>query len=328
MAERPTAVFMGTPEFAATVLRRLLEPDSPVRVTAAVTQPDKPAGRKQELLPPPVKLLAQQRGIPVLQPPKSRGWRPATLQALRQLGADVGIVAAYGRILPQEVLDIPALGYLNVHASLLPHWRGAWPVGAAILAGNPVTGASIMKLDAGMDTGPVLAKREEPVRPDDTTGSLEPRLAALGADLLVEVLPGYVAGTVPLQAQDDRLATYCHMVRKRDGRLVWSQPAVALERCVRAMQPWPVAFTTWAGKQLRVLKARVVDVAPGQPGGPASDAAPGTVLSLGKGAAVQTGDGLLALEQVQLEGRSVTPIAAFKNGYRDFVGSRLGEPDE
>lgn len=320
MRDRPRAVFFGTPAFAATVLRRLLAPDSPVEVVAAVTQPDKPTGRSQVLTAPPVKRLALEHGLRVLQPPSLR--RPAAASALARLRPELGIVAAYGKILPPEVLDLAPLGYLNVHASLLPRWRGAWPVGAAILAGDTETGVSIMKLDPGMDTGPVLAERREPIRPDDTTGSLEARLASLGAALLCEVLPGYLAGTIVPQAQDDRAATYSHPVRKADGLLDWTKPAADLERQVRAMQPWPGAFTTWDGKQLRVLRSHVAGE--GEAAIP-PEAPPGLVVPAGRRAAVVSGRGTaLVLDEVQLEGRAPVPIASFLNGYRTFIGSRLG----
>jgi methionyl-tRNA formyltransferase len=304
------------------VLRRLLTPDSPVEVVAAVTQPDKPAGRQQRLTPPPVKALALEHDVPVLQPVSLR--RPAAVEALRRTQPDVGVVAAYGKLLPPDVLTLVPRGFLNVHASILPRWRGAWPVGAAILAGDHESGASIMLLDEGMDTGPVLATRREPIRLDDTTGSLEARLAALGAVLLVETLPAYLAGEITPQPQDDRAATYCHVVRKEAGVLDWSQPAGVLERQVRAMQPWPVASTTWNGKRLNVLRAHVLPsgAAQGAPGGDVGTVVP--VEPAGKGAAVITGDGLLALDEVQLEGRSPVPITAFLNGYRGFVGSKIG----
>jgi methionyl-tRNA formyltransferase len=313
---RPRALYFGTPEFAATILARLLGPDSPVEVVGAVTQPDKPVGRKQVLTPPPVKALALDHGIPVVQPLTLR--RPAVVAALQRFRPEIGIVAAYGKILPADVLGLPQLGHLNVHASLLPRWRGAWPIGAAILAGDAETGVTIMQLDEGMDTGPTLAARAEPIRPDDTTATLEQRLAALGADLLAEVLPRYIAGALELQPQDDAAATYCHPVRKADGLIDWTEPAVQIERRVRAMQPWPVAHTSWNGKQLLVLRARV-----GVADEADTPAAAGTVVPSGKGAAVTTGEGLLVLEEVQLEGRSPTPIRAFVNGYRAFVGSRL-----
>jgi methionyl-tRNA formyltransferase len=285
-----------------------------VHVVGAVTQPDRPVGRKQVLTPPPVKELAQAHGIPVLQP-VALG-RPAALAAFQRFKPDVGIVAAYGRILPASVLAVPPLGHLNVHASLLPRWRGAWPIGAAILEGDAETGVAIMKLDEGMDTGPVLSLRSEPIRADDTTESLEKRLATLGAALLVETLPGYLGGAVSPQPQNESAATYCRPVRKADGIIDWTKPAVQIERLVRAMHPWPGAFTTWDGKQLRVARAHVSPSAEAQ--------APGTVVAQGKGAAVTTGDGLLVLDEVQIEGKGQMPIKAFLNGYRSFAGSTLG----
>ena len=314
---------MGTPEFAATVLRHLLRDDSPVRIVAAVTQPDKPVGRAQRLTPPPVKTLALAHSIPVLQPVSLK--RPAAIEALRRVQPDVGIVAAFGKILRPEVLAIPSHGYLNVHTSLLPRWRGAWPVGAAILAGDAETGTTIMVLDEGMDTGPILEARRESIRPDDTTATLEARLANLGADLLLDNLPRYLVGALTPQPQDDRAATYCHMVRKEDGMLDWSRPAVELERRVRAMQPWPVASTTWNGKRLSVLRAHVVGgEMPADASGDRAGTTTGTVVPLGKGAGVITGTGILALDEVQLEGRGAAPVRAFLNGYRSFIGSRLG----
>ena len=316
---------MGTPELAATVLRRLLAPDSPVAVAGVVTQPDRPVGRSGQPAPSPVKRLALEHDLPVLQPPSLR--RPAAVAALARLRPDLGIVAAFGSILRPDVLALAPRGYLNVHASLLPRWRGAWPVGAAILAGDAETGVTIMRLNEGMDTGPTLARRTEPITPRDTTATLQARLADLGAGLLAETIPGYLDGSLVPRPQDDRAATYCHPVRKEDGRLDWARPAAALERQVRAMQPWPVAFTTWEGKALRVLAARALEALPGDPQPAPPDGpppgGPGSVVRAGKGVAVATGAGWLALDELQLEGRGATAGAAFVNGYRGFPGSRL-----
>jgi len=286
-----------------------------VTVVGVVTQPDKPVGRKQALTPSPVKALALEHGIPVIQPVALK--RPAAIAALARFTPDVGIVAAYGRILPPDVLAIPRHGHLNVHASLLPRWRGAWPIGAAILAGDAETGVSIMLLDEGMDTGAVLSKRAVSIQPDDTTESLERTLAGLGAGLLVDTLPGHLSASIPPLAQDEPLATYCRPVRKADGVIDWTQPAEQIERQVRAMHPWPGAFTTWQGKQLRLLKARAVGEDKNE------GTKPSHVLAYDKGAAVTTGAGLLVIDELQLEGKSPVPARTFVNGYRDFAGSRL-----
>ena len=284
-------------------------------VVGVVTQPDKPVGRKQALTPSPVKALATARGVPVIQPMALK--RPAAIAALARFTPDVGIVAAYGRILPPDVLAIPRHGHLNVHASLLPRWRGAWPIGAAILAGDAETGVSIMLLDEGMDTGAVLATRSVIIQPDDTTESLEHTLAGLGASLLAETLPTHLSSSLPPVPQDESLATYCRPVRKADGVIDWTQTAEHIERQIRAMHPWPGAFTTWQGKQLRLLKARVL----ADP--EAEGTEPGSVIHFQKGAAVTTGAGQLVIGELQLEGKSVVPARAFVNGYRDFVGSLL-----
>jgi methionyl-tRNA formyltransferase len=276
------------------------------------------------LAPPPVKALAQQQGVPVLQPLTLR--RPAATAALARFTPEVGIVAAYGKILPPDVLALPGRGHLNVHASLLPRWRGAWPVGAAILAGDTETGVTIMQLDEGMDTGGVLAERHEPIQAGDTTETLERRLAALGAALLVETLPGYLAGTLVPRPQDDAEATYCRPIHKAEGQVDWAQPAAHLERQVRAMQPWPGAYTTWNGRLLHIVRAHLAPAAAsaGGPATPVTPLPPGTVVPAGKGAAVVTGDGWLVLDEVQLEGRAAVPVRSFVNGYRAFAGSRLG----
>lgn len=265
------------------------------------------------LSPPPVKVLALAHGVQVLQPESLR--RRSVVDELARFGADVGVVAAYGKILRPAVLGVPRLGHLNVHASLLPRWRGAWPIGAAILAGDAETGVTIMQLDEGLDTGPMLAWRRERIRPDDTTGSLEPRLARLGAELLVETLPGYLRGELHARPQEESGATHCHAVEKADGRVDWSLPAEKIERLVRAMTPWPSAWSTWQGKQLRVLRAHTDGPGSGEPG---------TVVAMGKGAGVVTGDGLLVLDEVQLEGKSPAAVASFVNGYREILGSKLG----
>ena len=304
---------MGTPEFAVPVLEALADAH---RVVGVVTQPDRPAGRGRRLAPSPVKQVALEHGLMLSQPHSLR-----TPEAVAQLSAwrpEVIVVAAFGQILPQDVLDIPPHGCLNVHGSLLPRWRGAAPVTAAILAGDEVTGVTIMQMDAGLDTGPVLAQREELIAPDDTQATLEKRLARLGAELLVETLVAYLAGSLLPRSQSDEGATYAGQLRKEDGWLDWSRPAVELDRRVRAFTPWPGAFTMWRGRRLKVLRAVPL---PAWRGG----VSPGTVVALAGGVVVATGEGALRLEEVQLAGKRPMDIGAFLRGQRDFVGSVLAQ---
>ena len=307
-------VFMGTPDFAVPALQALARDHELVGV---VTQPDRPAGRGRQLAPPPVKEAALALGADVFQPPTLR--RPEAVERLARWQPELVVVAAFGQILRPEVLAIPPHGCLNVHASLLPRYRGAAPIPAAILAGDGRTGVTIMRLDQGLDTGPLLAQAEWPIGPHDTAGSLTAALARLGAGLLVEVLPGWLAGAVVPRPQDDAQATYCRTLRKEDGLLDWALPAAHLDRQVRACDPWPGAYTTWAGQRLKVLRARPL------PAGPAAlPAAPGRVLDLDPGVGVATGDGVLELVEVQLAGKAALDVHAFAQGRRDFVGSLLG----
>jgi len=303
---------MGTPEFAVPVLVALAETH---QVVGVVTQPDRPAGRGRRLTASPVKQVALEHGLPLFQPQSLR--LPAAVAQLAAWRPEVIIVAAFGQILRQDVLDLPPHGCLNVHGSLLPRWRGAAPVAAAILAGDEITGVTIMQMDVGLDTGPILAQREEPIRPDDTRATLGERLARLGAALLVETLPAYLAGDLLPRPQPEEGVTYARQLRKEDGLLDWSRSAVELDRQVRAFTPWPGAFTLWRGRRLRVLRATPRPTWRG-------DAPPGTMIALTDGVAVATGKGALRLEKVQLAGRRPMDITAFLRGQRDFVGSRLG----
>ena len=313
---RPRAVFFGTPGFADVVLRRLLPSGSPIDVVAVVTQPDRPIGRSQTLTPPPVKETALRHGIPVRQPVSLK--RPVVLDTLRGFGASIGVVVAYGRLLPTELLAIFPKGCINVHASLLPRWRGAWPVGAAIQAGDTETGVSIMVLDSGMDTGPVIATDTIAIGDGDTTDALEERLAALGADLLVRTIGPYFRGDATPADQVHERATYCRPVTKLDGLIDWSGTAVSIARHVRAMHSWPGAWTRWSGRRLVVRKAHVMAGYEEQ-----GDATHGQVIGDGRRMYVVTGAGALELDEVQLEGRGITPVRAFVQGYPGFAGSVL-----
>lgn len=316
---KPRTVFLGSPDFAWPSLRRLHQAGYPIR--AVYTQPDRPVRRGRSLVQtgPPVKHLALELGIPVFQPERLRGLE--ALEELASLEPDLLVVAAYGLILPRRVLELPAHGCLNVHASLLPRHRGAAPISGAILSGDPVTGVSILLMDVGIDTGPVLARAEEPIRPTDTTGSLTPRLAELGADLLLRTLPAWLDRTLTPEPQDDSQATYWPMIRREDARLDWRQSAEVLERAVRAYQPWPVAYTTWQGRELRVLEARVVDAA--WPPGEVHNSRELGRADLGRAPVVGTGRGGLLLRRLQPAGGRPVEGASFLNGYPAIVGSRL-----
>jgi methionyl-tRNA formyltransferase len=313
-------VFMGTPAESGPVLEAILGAGH--RVVGVFTQPDKPAGRGQRLEPPPVKTLGLERGLAVFQPATLR--RPEAVAQVAALAPEAIVVAAYGKLLTREVLAIPPLGCLNLHPSLLPRHRGPSPVSTAILEGDPITGVTVMLMDAGMDTGPILAQRQEAVRDQDTAGSLTVRLFALGAGLLLETLPRWAAGEVKPVPQDESRATVTRLLRKEDGGLDFNRPAGHLWRQVRACHPWPGAFTRWRGRLLKVLGA--VRAAPlGKP--PVGEAPVGTVValdpSLGAPVGVVTAEGLLGLTHLHLEGKRPVPAQEFLRGYRDFVGSRL-----
>jgi methionyl-tRNA formyltransferase len=304
-------VFMGSPAFAVPALERLADS---YEVVAVVTQPDRPAGRKRRLTAPPVKAAALARGLPVWQPPTLR--TPQAVARLRALAPDLVVVVAFGQILRANVLEIPPHGCLNLHGSLLPKYRGAAPVPATILSAETETGVTLMRMDEGMDTGPVIAQATCPIAPDDTTATLGDKLCHLGADLLIETLPRWLAGEVTSQPQDDSQATYCHPIAKSDGRLDWQLSAEELARRVRAFIPWPTAFTSWQGKQLKVLRALPLSNWRGE-------GRPGEVVALDDGVGVATGRGALRLEEVQLAGKRAMTTGDFLRGQRGFVGSVL-----
>lgn len=309
-------VFLGTPDFAVPSLRALIA-EPTIAVVLVVTQPDRPAGRGRQLAPPPVKRLALDRDLPIFQPERLRG--PEVLERLRAADADLFVIAAYGQLLRQAVLDIPRHGTLNVHPSLLPRHRGPSPIPAAILAGDEETGMTIMLTDRGMDTGPILAQERIPLGRGESTASLTPRLAELGAALLVRTIPGWIGGTIPAQPQDEAAATGSRTFSRADGALDWSRPALDLERQVRALDLAPRAYTFDQDKRLLVLAALALD-------GATADSPPGTVLADKAGQLlVATGAGILRLDLVQPEGRRPIEGAAFLRGYPQVVGTRLGE---
>lgn len=314
-------VFLGTPGVAVTTCDALHAAGA--QLVGVVTQPDKPAGRGRATQEAPVARRAAALGVPVFKPKGLK--REENRRFLWDLKPDLLVVAAYGKILPKEVLDLPRFGAVNVHFSLLPRWRGPAPVPAALLAGDAETGVTIMKLDEGMDTGPILAQERMPIGPEDTTTSLLPRLAHIGARLLMATLERYLAGQLSPTPQDNAQATVCPMLKKEDGLIDWTKPATQIARMVRAYDPWPGTWTVWERKRLLIRKARLLATtdeeiaSPRRPAGLAKTE-PGMVRQLGGAIAVQTSDGLLALEVVQLEGRTQIPAAAFLHGSPQFVG--------
>lgn len=308
-------VFAGTAEFAAPSLQALAA--GPHRVAAVYTRPDRPAGRGRRVTISPVKAAAADLGLPLEQPESLRG--EAARERLASYRPDLVVVAAFGLILPPEVLAAPPAGCINVHASLLPRWRGAAPVQHALLAGDAETGVSIMRMDAGVDTGDVLLTRACAIRPDDTGGTLTPRLARLGAAALGEAVARLEQGRLDAHPQDDSAATHAPRIRKSDALVDWSRDAGHLERMVRAFDPRPVAFTSAGGEPLRLLRAEAA--ADGSPPLPA----PGTVTAAGPGGIeVQTGAGRLRVLRLQPAGRRPMSAADFLNGRSLPPGSRLG----
>lgn len=310
-------VFMGTPDFAVPILKALHEANTTHhwQVVTVVTQPDRPAGRGKKVIYSPVKEYAIAQDIPLLQPGSLRK-EPATVDELRVLEPDLFVVAAFGQILRQEVLDIPTRGSINVHASLLPAYRGASPITAALLAGDRETGNSIMLMDAGMDTGPVLTQATTAIQPDDTTATLSARLAAEGATLLLETLPRWLAGELrPIpQAELPGEVSLCRMIKKEAGQIDWHQSADYIERMTRAYAPWPSAYTLWQGQIFKIWEATVLS----------GSAEPGQVVQTEAGVAVGTGSALLVLTTVQPAGKRRMVMRDFLNGAPDFIGSRLG----
>jgi methionyl-tRNA formyltransferase len=309
-------VFMGTPLFAVPSLEAVAAlPD--VEIIQVITQPDRPAGRGQTLQPSPVKAKALELGLPVWTPENLK--KPEDVEKLREVAPDLMVVVAYGEILRQRVLDIPPLGTLNVHGSLLPRHRGASPIVGALLAGESETGVTIMVLDAGMDTGDMLTRRAIPILPHHTTGTLTPLMAQLGADLLAETIPQWVAGTLTPEPQNHSEATATRLIQKEDGDINWNEPAVTIERKIRAYAPWPGTYTSWNGELFKILGGVAVQFE-----GEMNHPAPGTVERHGDVIAVSTGEGWLVLQQVQTAGKKPMDILIFVNGHKAFIGSRLG----
>ncbi len=311
-------VFMGTADFAVPSLECLVLHG--YEVVAVYTQPDKLAGRGRSLVASPVKRAALALKLPVVQPASLK--QADAVTQLADFRPDVIVVAAFGQILPRSVLDIPAHGCINVHPSLLPRYRGASPVAAAILAGDRFTGVTVMLMDEGLDSGPALARAQIPVSAQDTTGSLTVKLAAVAARLLQEVLVHWLRGELVPQPQNEAEATYSGIISKQEGEIDWHLPAIDIWRRVRAFQPWPGSYATWQGKQLKIMEA-----VPQAGGG---DFEPGQVVALSPGMeykevafGVQTGNGILGVARLQLEGKRAMSAAEFLRGQRQFIGAIL-----
>lgn len=305
-------VFAGTPQFAVPTLNGLV--DAGIAVVAVYTQPDRPAGRGRQLTPSPIKRLAEQHKLTVLQPISLK--TEDAVSVLDDFSADILVVVAYGLILPAQILNVPKFGCVNVHASLLPRWRGAAPIPRAIEAGDSVSGITIMKMDTGLDTGPIIASRQVAIGEQDNAATLHDRLAETGAKLLVEVLPAYVSGAIQCTAQDHAAATYAPKLSKAEGRIDWRRPALQILNQIRAFNPWPVTFTFHADERIRILDAQISSVT--------EESTAGSVCCANKeGVHVVCGEGALQLMRLQRNGGKPLSAQEFLNGYSLQRGDSL-----
>ena len=305
-------VFMGTPEFACPTLKTLIERGE--QVVAVVTQPDRPKGRGQQTLPPPVKLLAEAHGIPVLQPVKVR--HPDAIEEIRALRPDLIVVIAFGQILPKALLEIPGSGCINVHASLLPRYRGAAPLNWCIINGETETGVTTMLMDVGLDTGDMLLKRVTPIDPDEDTSSLHDRLSGIGAELLAETIDLAAVGRLAPEKQDDALTCYAPMLKKEDGLIDWGKDAPGIKNLVRGMTPWPGAYSSLDDKLLKLFRVQCAS----------GSGTPGEVLAAGRdGIEVACGEGSIIINELQLEGKKRLAAAEFLAGCKLEPGAFLGK---
>ncbi len=306
-------IFAGTPDFAAECLKALL--NSEHEICAVYTQPDRPAGRGRKLTPSPVKQLALEHDIPVEQPLNFK--TGDSRQTLAAYDADLMVVVAYGLLLPQQVLDTPKFGCINVHASLLPRWRGAAPIQRAILAGDSESGVGIMKMEAGLDTGPVVLEARCPINDTDTAQDLHDRLAALGAETLLQSLSDIETRLKQARPQDDSLSTYAKKLDKQEATIDWQQSAARILRQINAFNPWPIAQTQWHGDTMRLWKA--------SPGERTRQGQPGEIIAVSKqGLDVQTGDGILRITELQMPGKRAMQVQDFLNANKVTVGDILG----
>lgn len=314
MSDSLRIIFAGTPDFAARHLDALLSSEH--QVVGVFTQPDRPAGRGKKLMPSPVKVLAEEKGVPVFQPVSLRPQENQQLVA--DLQADVMVVVAYGLILPKAVLDMPRLGCINVHGSLLPRWRGAAPIQRSLWAGDTQTGVTIMQMDVGLDTGDMLHKLSCPITADDTSGSLYDKLADLGPQGLLHTLAQLAAGTAKPEVQDEALVTYAEKLSKEEARVDWSLSAAQLERCIRAFNPWPMSYIVIDEQPVKIWQASVINTP--------TNAVPGTILEANRqGIQVATGEGILNLLSLQPAGKKAMGVQDLLNSRREWFipGNRL-----
>lgn len=309
------AVFMGTPRFAVPALTALA--DAGCDIVGVYTQPDRRSGRGRRHSASPVKQAALERCLPVYQPASIRRDAAARAQ-IAALEPHLIVVAAYGLFLPPETLRLPPLGALNIHPSLLPRYRGPSPVAAAILADDAATGVTVIQIDEGMDSGPILAQAETPIGAAETADALTARLFEMGAALLSDILPKWRSGDIAPAPQDECKATITRLLSREDGAIDWRMMAAQIARQARAYHPWPGSFTHWRGRLLKILECSPLPAA--------ADSPPGSVVALPDGVGVATGEGVLALRRLQLEGRQAVGASEFVQGYSDFVGSTLGNP--
>ena len=316
MSDPLRVLFYGSPDFALPTLQALI--DSPFRPIAVVTQPDARAGRGRSLRPPPIKELAAAHGVPALQPAKLRD--RAAIAQITSLRPDMQVVAAYGQLIPSEILGLPTHGTLNVHASLLPRWRGASPISAAILYGDTETGVSIMLIDETEDTGDILRQQSTPIRASEHAGDLSDRLATMGAQLLLETIPDWLSGDIDPVAQDPDQATRARRVKKQQGRINWNQSADQIARHIRAYTPWPAAATTLDQTQIRITLATCC--------GSGTHSPAGTILDIGSTINVATADGILEIHRLQRAGKRELSAEEFARGTRDLVGQQFSSAND
>lgn len=310
-------VFMGTPVLAERMLSALIE--NQYHIVGVVTQPDRPVGRNRELSPSPVKVTAEQHTLPLIQPERLDS---EAVKTIKNWKPDLIVVAAYGRILPQSVLDIPGFGCVNVHLSLLPRWRGASPIQNTLMAGESETGVTIMLLDRGMDTGDILAQESLPIDPDEKADTLTEKLTALGQTLLLQTLPLWVKRKINPTPQPSEGVTLCQLIEREDGRVFWDSPAIEIYNRYRGLYPWPGLFTFWKRGENDLVRIKLTELGY-QKTNPATERKVGEVFELGEDIGVQTGDGIILLKTLQLEGKTAVAIRDFLQGNPSLIGSQL-----